>query len=151
MTLRAALRIASQIVAVVLLTLGAANSYFATVVETCTQNAADSMLAGVLSIPLYVISFWLLLRRPLPLTIAALLIPALLVIGYEVWWTARFDYEYGIHSVAVCVLIAGGGTFEFDGREPLFLATWAALSVLGTAGIIVIIAHVIRDIRRRQN
>jgi hypothetical protein len=145
-----ALRIASQIIAVGLLTLGAGNSYVATVAETCTQSAADSVEAGIFTVPLYAVSFWLLLRRPLPPIMVLLMIPAFFGICYDVWWTARFAYEYLVHSIPVCDLVTGEGGFEFDGREPFYLALWAVLSLLGTAGMCVVLIGAVRDIRRRH-
>lgn len=150
MTRRAVFQTSLQIIAVVLLTLGAANSYWATVAETCTQSAADSMLAGVLSIPLYILAYWLLLRRPLPLAIVPMLLPAFMAIVYEVWWTALFGYQYLIHATAVCDLITGYGPFELDGREPFYLAVWIALGILGTGGMAAILVRAGRDIRRMQ-
>jgi hypothetical protein len=147
---QAAAQIALQIVALVLLTLGAANAYLATIVETCTQSVADSMQAGVFSVPLYAGAFWILLRWRLPLTIVLLLLPAFVFIGYEAWWTVRFGYEYLINAVSMCGLITGEGGFEFDGREPFYLALWTVLSLFGTAGMVAVVLRAFRDIVRRR-
>jgi len=109
----------------------------ATIAETCTMGAADSLVAGpIVSIPLYLVGFALLVLRPLRPEFWLTMVLAVVAIAYQVYWTVRFAIAYSIYSIPVCDLITGYGPFNFDGREPEFIATWLVMSALAVAGVI---------------
>ena len=131
-------RIPFQGLGVVLLTLAAINGYLATVMETCTQGGADSLLAIFLSLPLYALGFAAIIVWPLARWAWIFLLPAFIGMAYHLVWTLRFAFYYLAERRAVCDLITGDwdGRFGFDGREPLYLAAWTFLSVMIVAGTI---------------
>ena len=98
------------------------------------MNAADSMLAGFLNLPLYALGFAALIVFPLPRWVWISMTPALLGMGYHLIWTIRFAYHYLVLGSGVCDLITGDGPWEIEGREPLYLALWVFLSAMILVG-----------------
>jgi hypothetical protein len=132
--MRREVRIAAQVVGIALITLGAVNGFWATKWETCTQGAADSMLAGFLNLPLYALGFAAIIAWPLTRWAWLLLGPALVGFVYHLFWTIRFSWHYLIANGAVCDLITGDGPYPFDTDEPMFLTLWIVLSAMIVAG-----------------
>lgn len=134
--MRKQVRVAAQIAGVLLITLGAANGFLATKLETCTMNAADSMLGGFLNLPLYALGFAAIIVWPLSRWAWFSLAPALLGFGYHLIWTVHFAYHYLAINGGVCDLIAGGEPWGLEGREPMYLSLWIVLSAMISAGMI---------------
>jgi hypothetical protein len=130
------LRVAAQCIGVALLTLGAVNGYFATVAETCTMGVADSLFAGFLNLPLYLAGFGLIIAWPLRRWAWLAMLPALPGFAYHFYWTALFAWHYLVQHGAVCDLVTGQmGEWDFDGREPIYLALWIVLSLIIITGM----------------
>jgi len=129
-------RVPIQLAGVILITLAAFNGVMATVAETCTMNAADTMLAGFLNLPLYVLGFAAIVVFPLSRWSWVLIAPAITGMGYHLIWTARFAYHYLVMRGGVCELITGDGPWAIEGREPIYLSLWIVLSVMTIAGTI---------------
>lgn len=127
---------------VILVTLAAFSSYGATFIETCTQGAADSLGAGpILSIPLYIAGFALLIRYPLERWGWLFMVPAIGLIAYQTYWTAHFFTSHVFYNVSACDVITGEGPVAFDGREKTFLVIWISMSLLALGGIIVALSR----------
>ncbi|MEJ0010259.1 MAG: hypothetical protein WDN72_06985 [Alphaproteobacteria bacterium] len=103
---------------------------------TCNQGDDSFLLIGGLPSTLsYVLGFALLLWKPLPHVLWLLMVPALALVLYLIYWTGRFAYEYFGLSGAACNLVWGNnGVFPRDSGELPMLGWWTSLCVLAVAG-----------------
>lgn len=129
------MRALAQIVGIVLLTIVIIFTCLGTVIETCTQAAADSLLVVFAAIPLSAVGLWLLIRFPLPKFAWFGMLPALAAIAYQCVWTICFAFIYLIQHRGICDLVTGDGPYDFDGREPIFLIAWSFMSAMCVGGV----------------
>ena len=114
--------------------LGAFNTVLALNVETCTNDAADSLLGGIYSIALYSMGFGILyLVRPHKLAFLAL-IPVAIVAWEQFCFTGRLATGYLLKGMSACEAMFGG-QYGLDGREASFAIMWIALNIVFGIGI----------------
>jgi hypothetical protein len=113
-----------------------ANAVFASAAETCTQDSADSLYGGFLSAILYLASLTIFLTRPLPRAGWIALVPALLALGNQVYFSLRLFIGYYAFAASACDVITGDPSHGFDGREPFFATWWFGMSAFVGGGLI---------------
>ncbi|HEY0012334.1 MAG TPA: hypothetical protein VGB79_05720 [Allosphingosinicella sp.] len=120
---------------IALLTLGAALTYPALTIESCTQGGADSLRFGVVTLILYAAGGAMLAAQPpRPAHVAALL-PAAALAAWHSLFALRFAWHYWRSGVSACDALAGRfapaeGDFPPDGGEPWLTCLWLLLSLL---------------------
>ncbi len=121
----------SGVAGVILLTAGAAQSSLALNLENCTQNAADSLIFGYVSLFLYLLGATALWISPLPRLVYLWLAPAaFLAVGHTVF-AVEFAIGYLTNSLSACSAIHGADMpYGLDGRELHFIILWLALSAV---------------------
>lgn len=109
-----------------------------TVVGTCTQGAADEFLIGCAGGSIgYALAFAFLIARPPRRRGWLLIAPALVALGYQLYWAAGFFIAYHLQGISACGWKEHEAGFNMDGREPLLTAWWLLMSLLALAGIFV--------------
>ena len=117
-----------------LLYLGAANAFLAMNLGTCTQNAADELGGGVLSLGLYLTSVICLnFARPIRIAYLAIL-PLVLPFWWQVSFSIRFAYGYLVKDMSACEVLHNL-PYELDGREAFFTGLWTASCLVLLLGL----------------
>lgn len=118
------------ILACILLTLAGFNALLAFKVETCTQNAPDSLLGFIFTLPLNLAGMALLCWNPKRLAVVlAAIIPVLLALPYTMGTLAL------LKGAPACTIITGATTWEPSGEEGLFKAGWGACVAIFWLGL----------------
>ncbi len=118
------------ILASVLLTLAGFNALLAFNVDTCTQNAPDSLLGFILTLPLNVAGMALLGWKPKRLAVVlAAIIPVILALPYTMGTLEL------LNGAPACTIITGDPTWEQSGEEGLFKAGWGACVAIFWLGL----------------
>lgn len=121
---------ARAIAAFILLTLAGFNGLIAFSVDTCTQNAPDSLIGFIFTLPLNLAGMALLAWNPKRLAVAlAAIIPALLALPYTMGTIELLS------GAPACTVLTGETTWEPSGEEGLFKAAWGACVLIFWLGL----------------
>ena len=120
-----------------LIYLAALNGLMASSAMTCTMGDASGLWLGVISIALYALGIGALaLAPPGPrLPVAASLVPALILIAIQTWFSGRLLVDCIFLHKAACDVITGDGPYPLDGDEGAFTLLWVSMSVGVWAGL----------------
>lgn len=103
--------------------LGAFNGILAFTLGTCTQNSADELLGGGISLALYLVStICFIFARNMYFAFLAI-VPPLPFIAWQIHFTFRLAYGHLVVGQSACEVIHDL-PYEMDGRESLFIGLW---------------------------
>ncbi|MEP7350345.1 MAG: hypothetical protein ABI668_10410 [Sphingorhabdus sp.] len=126
----------SGVAGVILLTVGSAQSWLALNLETCTQDAADSLIFGYVSLFLYVLGATALWLSPLPRLVYLWLVPAALLAVSHTVFAVQFAVGYFTSGLSACSAMHGADMpYGLDGRERHFIMLWLTLSIIFWIGL----------------
>lgn len=118
--------------------LAAFNGILAFTLGTCTQNSADELLGGGLSLALYLVSaICFIFARHMRFAFLVI-VPPLPFIAWQIQFTFQLTYGYLVAGKSACEVIHDL-PYEMDGRESLFIGLWTATCLAAICAIILAI------------
>lgn len=114
--------------ATLLLFLGAFNAFLCWNLETCTGNAADSLHGGLLTLPFYLLGWWIIPKQSRSAIVWVAAIPGILTLLVSFWT---------LHLAALwnaCKAMTGS-PFEPSGDELWFVILWTLVSLTFWVGL----------------
>jgi hypothetical protein len=121
--------------ALVFLMLAGPAGAMAWMTETCTGNAPDSLMMGIVVLPLNLLGVGLLAwrSRPMPL-LATAAVPALIAIPYTLK-TFELAQGYLARGIGACDVLSHYGPWGPSGDEPFLIALWLSIVAVFWLGL----------------